>query len=255
MSKIPTCSGIYQIINLITGDMYIGSAVNLYQRWANHKKGLKQNKHHSIILQRAYNKYGFNKFKFNILLYCDKVNLLCFEQKFLDAYTPKYNICKIAGSSLGTKRTAKQNLKSSLAHKKLTAEQEREIINLVNEGILSRPTIAKKYNIGVITLYRYLKPHGLANRKGYKIAKEAKDNFGKARIGIKRGPMSEDQKQKLSLAKKGCLGPNKGKSKLTLEEKQMLLDDIKSNLYNKNDLVLKYKISKMTIHRIIQRFK
>lgn len=64
--------GIYQIKNLITDKIYIGSVVDLYTRWANHRKDLKYNKHHSKILQHSYNKHGLLMFDFSVLLYCDK---------------------------------------------------------------------------------------------------------------------------------------------------------------------------------------
>ena len=60
-------SGIYEIRNLITGDCYIGSSMNITQRKNRHFRDLKNNSHHSIILQRAYCKYGIDAFMFNII--------------------------------------------------------------------------------------------------------------------------------------------------------------------------------------------
>ena len=54
MSKI---SGIYEIRNIITGDRYIGSSVDILKRFTTHKRFLKQGSHHSIILQNSFNKY------------------------------------------------------------------------------------------------------------------------------------------------------------------------------------------------------
>ena len=79
-------AGIYEIRNIITGDCYIGSSINL--------------------LQRAYNKYSKEFFKFNIIEVIKEHNLLIErEQYFLNKINPKYNISPTAGSPLGCKQS------------------------------------------------------------------------------------------------------------------------------------------------------
>jgi len=51
-------SGIYQIKNTLNGKFYVGSAVNIKQRWSTHISSLNKNNHHSGHLQNAWNKYG-----------------------------------------------------------------------------------------------------------------------------------------------------------------------------------------------------
>jgi group I intron endonuclease len=63
-TKIP---GIYEIINLVNNKKYIGQSVDIRTRLNNHKSSLKNNKHHNRHLQAAYNKYGADNFRFNIL--------------------------------------------------------------------------------------------------------------------------------------------------------------------------------------------
>lgn len=111
-------SGVYQILNTKTGKMYIGSATNIFKRLKWHKYTLYKNKHHSILLQRAWNKYGDNCFIFNILEETNIDDLLKIEQLWLDAskcYIPKfgYNIYKIAGSPSGYKPTKEAIEKSA----------------------------------------------------------------------------------------------------------------------------------------------
>ncbi len=96
-------SGIYQIRNIVTNKIYIGSAVDLNRRRVEHFYYLKRNRHHSILLQRNYNKYGLNCFKFEILSYCPREYLIKLEQWFLDNLKPSLNIDKTAGSRLGSK--------------------------------------------------------------------------------------------------------------------------------------------------------
>ena len=68
-------SGIYCITNLINNKQYIGQTYNLKHRWRTHKNNLKANRHHNKHLQYAWNKYGADNFKFDILEYCS-VDLL-----------------------------------------------------------------------------------------------------------------------------------------------------------------------------------
>jgi group I intron endonuclease len=46
-------------------------------------------------------KYGHSAFSLYILEYCSVDDLLAREQYYFDSLSPKYNICKVAGSTLG----------------------------------------------------------------------------------------------------------------------------------------------------------
>ena len=100
-------SGIYKILNRITNDFYIGSSQHLKNRKNRHWKDLKNNKHHSIILQRAVNKYNIDNFIFEILEFCEIEKLIEREQYYLDLLQPLYNISPTAGNCKGVKRTEK----------------------------------------------------------------------------------------------------------------------------------------------------
>lgn len=98
-------TGIYQITNLRNGKSYVGSAVRFNSRWRLHKTQLAEGKHHSVVMQRAWDKYGEAAFEFKKLLVCAKADLLWFGQRALDVLKPAYNICKVAGSVLGYRHT------------------------------------------------------------------------------------------------------------------------------------------------------
>ena len=57
---------IYKITNLVTNKVYIGRSITKYRK-NSHNRDLKLNKHHSIKLQRSYNKYGKDNFIFEIV--------------------------------------------------------------------------------------------------------------------------------------------------------------------------------------------
>jgi len=101
--------GVYIIINTYNNKYYIGSTINLYARMKNHLKELHENNHHSIHLQRSWNKYGKNNFSFGVLEYVDNIDVLIEREQYwldkLHAYNDEYgyNICKKAYSCLGVK--------------------------------------------------------------------------------------------------------------------------------------------------------
>ena len=69
-------SGIYMILNTYNNKCYIGSTKNFYTRKQKHFRLLVLNKHHSNHLQKAYNRYGKDKFTFIILEECEIEKLL-----------------------------------------------------------------------------------------------------------------------------------------------------------------------------------
>ncbi len=110
--------GVYQIRNIANSKVYIGSAAGhgFVNRRSSHFRLLRMGTHHSIALQRAWNKYGEKSLIFEILLYCDPENCLIYEQLAMDHYKPAYDICPTAGSQLGFKHSLESKLKMSKAH-------------------------------------------------------------------------------------------------------------------------------------------
>jgi len=103
--------GIYLIKNIFDGKVYVGSARRLIDRISHHKHQLRNNKHHSIHLQRAWKKYGEDVFIFGVLeIVGNYDDLIIVEQKYIDIYKSYndkfgYNICPRAKNNLGAKHT------------------------------------------------------------------------------------------------------------------------------------------------------
>jgi group I intron endonuclease len=126
-------SGIYKITNKINNKIYIGSAISIKIRWQHHISELKYNRHSNRHLQNAWNKYGMENFRFEII---ENVNTekdcIIREQFYLNTLLKAnindktfnklgYNIIRIAGSNLGRKSTneTKQKIsKSLIGHKR-----------------------------------------------------------------------------------------------------------------------------------------
>ena len=61
-------SGIYKIINIINEKTYVGSTISKFnRRWNCHKCQLRNHNHGNKYLQNAWNKYGEDKFIFEII--------------------------------------------------------------------------------------------------------------------------------------------------------------------------------------------
>jgi group I intron endonuclease len=186
-------SGIYLIKNTVNNKVYVGSAINISNRWSRHKHDLKEGKHHSEHLQKSWDKYGEQSFTFEILEeVTNPEHLLAYEQVYLDYYKSfevdrGYNMCKVAGSHLGMKR-------------------KEETIKKLKNRIISQET-----------------KHKLSEaQKGRIFSEETKKKIGEANSGRKR---TEETKTKMSEAKKGKKRSEETKKKIsetkrTLAKKQ-----------------------------------
>lgn len=96
---------IYQIINKINQKRYIGQTIDIDARKYHHFNDLKNGQHHSIKLQRAYNKYGEDNFNFIWDTYevKNEQELLILEQKMIEKYDSYLNGYNETWGGEGTK--------------------------------------------------------------------------------------------------------------------------------------------------------
>lgn len=211
--------GIYEIRNTKNNHVYIGSAIDINKRWGGHKSDLRKGKHHSGHLQRAWNKYGEDRFEFKVLLFCDKESNVLFEQMCMDSMSPVYNIAPTAGSWLGGKHTEEAKRKMSIAGtgRKHTAESKRKMSIVFagrkhTEETRAKMSIARmgkkhtketKRKISIVHKGRKLSEEHKRKisiaHKGKKLSEEARSNMSIARTGVK---LSDEHKRKLSIAGK-----------------------------------------------------
>lgn len=83
---------VYAITNTNNGNSYIGSTINLRNRWVAHRRMLRAGKHHSYILQAAWDKHKEGAFQFSLLLVCPKELRTFYEEKLLPVAS--YNLVK-----------------------------------------------------------------------------------------------------------------------------------------------------------------
>lgn len=183
-------SGVYQIKNNVNGHVYIGSSVDIRRRLGFHRSTLIRGKHHSIALQRAWDKYGEENFSSEILLICEKDSVLEHEQWFLDYLTPQYNVAKNASAPL------------------LGRKHSKETRRKISEAIKGR---CVSWNKGT-------------NMSGMKGKKQTPEHTAKIVAALKGRTFSEEHKRKLSenhADVKGANSPSYGK-KHTEESKQKM---------------------------------
>ena len=194
--------GIYQIKNKINNKSYIGSSSRLKFRWNRHLTDLKCNVHHSLALQRAFHKYGYDNFEFIILENCEENKLLEKEQYYLDTLKPEYNICKIAGNCAGVKHSMEtiekrrnslikfwENKELKTTHSKygrskkkkqntlIRQQKEQRNLQIIDElkAGIRQDVIAEKYNLSTSSITQIKKKYDITTEK----AKGSNNNFSK----------------------------------------------------------------------------
>lgn len=208
-------SAIYKIENIVNKKIYIGSAVSVKRRFNDHKNHLNENRHHNSYLQRSWNKYGEENFKFEIIEKIENKNLLIGrEQYWMNVLEPEYNICKFAGSSLGIKRTdeEKERISKTLKGRKIPQEV-REKISKTLKGMM----------VG-----------------------EKNPMFGRKVSLETRRKQSESHKGK-------CIGEKNPMCKLTDSIVKEIREKFDTGNFLQYKLAKEYNVSKMTICRIVNK--
>lgn len=116
-------TGIYKIVNQVNGKMYVGKTKTTFKkRWYAHKYELRRGNYGCRILQRAWNKYGEENFKFEIIAEGNFTSkeLSALEEIFIKLYG-NYNIKKVSKTSPQSKETRQ---KLSKAHKEIWSDSE-----------------------------------------------------------------------------------------------------------------------------------
>lgn len=113
-------TGIYKITHSKSGRVYVGSGVDIGNRWSHHVTTLREGTHHNLFLQRTWKKYGEKEFQFEIIELCELKQLTFAEQFWIDklqALRPSgFNLHPIARTALGFKHSkATRKLMSKVA--------------------------------------------------------------------------------------------------------------------------------------------
>lgn len=204
----PSPAGIYGILNLVNGKLYIGSASNLSKRFASHKHYLRQGKHPSIHLMRSWNRDGEANFKFIVFEYVTiSKSLVDREQFYIDFYQSS---CAKFGFNIRLKAHSNEGLKLPPRSK-----EDREKIGKAHRGKLVSIETRKKISeaqLGKKLTEEHCKKMSLAF-KGRKFTDEHRSKIGKAHLGFK---FSEESRMKISKALTGRKVSDETRAKMSV---------------------------------------
>lgn len=240
-------TGIYKITNLINGHAYIGQSVNIEKRWKQEIESSNNPNDHSYEypLMRAFRKYGFDNFSFEVIEEC-KVDELNQKERYwikiYDTFFHGYN--------------------QTLGGDASSAQPKEKIIGIINDLIntdMFHKDIAAKWEISIemvqgINTGRYWKhdtDYPLQKRKPRKqyLCKECGREISKGaqlcqkcynKLKIINGTNSISEMTK----KDGINKPNK----------EILLDDLLNNKGNFTVISKKYEVSPTTIRRWCKKY-
>ena len=100
--------GIYKITNTVTGDFYIGSSKDVKSRLACHKCPSTWNKCPNNPMYQDFQKYGTDKFEFQVLAEVEPGSLKEMEQQFIETLKPTYNNRRANGLDVERRKESKK---------------------------------------------------------------------------------------------------------------------------------------------------
>ena len=118
--------GIYKITNTITGDFYIGSSKNVKNRWAVHKCPSTWNRCPNNQMYLDMQKYGLDKFEFEILAEVEENFLKEKEQQFIEMLKPTYNDRNASGWDIEKRKEYNKEYQKSDKFKEYHKEYQKE---------------------------------------------------------------------------------------------------------------------------------
>lgn len=222
-------SGIYRIINLCDGKIYVGSAKDIEGRWRAHKSHLRRGMHNNLHLQKSWDKYGESSFKFEILELVPEEQFLidreCFYVNLYESLdsTKGYNFLtpdRAAGTFHHLERT-KQQISSALKGKpKIMTPEHLESITTSNKKLRSGKTyeeiFGKEKAEGLKLKARERGRAGAEERSQKLLGKTYDDLYGAEKaLEIKKKmstsqtgkPQSDAKREKCSISKLGEKNP------------------------------------------------
>ena len=127
--------GVYKITNTVTGDFYVGSSKDVKQRWAAHKKPSVWKRCPSNPMYLDMQKYGVDKFEFEILEEVETESLKETEQQFIETLKPTYNNRRANGFDIDRRKEYKKEYNKSDKHKEYNKEYHNQLCSYNGETL------------------------------------------------------------------------------------------------------------------------
>ena len=198
-----TISGVYFIRNTLSNKVYVGSSINIFRRWTTHKRELKAGRHHSLLLQRSFDKNGEEAFEYCLAeSAADAKQMIKLETKWikmLDSVHNGYNVNPFPYEIGLMPKSEEHKRKIGQAHigRKLSEESKDKI---------RQKALGRKMG----PMSDELKKKLSEVKKGWKMPEAGKKKLSEYRTGLKLGSMPESQRKAIS---EGKLASNASKVK------------------------------------------
>ena len=158
-------SAVYKITNVITGDFYIGSSKDVKSRWTSHKCPSVWNRYPNNPMYLDMNKYGLDKFSFQILEEVEIEQLKEMEQQFIETLNPTYNRNRADGWDVERYKEYQEEYRKTDKSKEYQKQYQLEYENqlcLYNSETLTLSTLRSRFRKAGI-------PHPVKEAKKYLI--------------------------------------------------------------------------------------
>jgi group I intron endonuclease len=170
-------TAIYAIVH-DGGDLYVGSALRLWERWGGHLSTLRRGIHRNCHLQHAWDKYGEESFHFTVLEECAPSDLLMREQHWMDELEPEYNIAIVAGNPMLGRAWSPES------RAKLSASKMGHEVSMEARAKLAEANIGKTASLATRDKMRQA-------RIGYRSTDESRAKMAEAAKGRPRNPQGK----------------------------------------------------------------
>ena len=131
--------GIYKITNTITVDFYIGSSKDINRRWRAHKSPSTWKKCPNNQLYKDMQKYGLDKFDFQVIAEVEEGSLKEAEQQFIELLKPTYNNYNANGLDIERRK------KYEKEYNKEYQKEYRKQLCFYNSEVLTLNALSKRF--------------------------------------------------------------------------------------------------------------